>query len=297
MVVKRQNDTIPKSFLINAGAALFCITTAALVVRSSFSFAAEPTCQELYSSSTVFALRSASGERHSPIDLQTRIHGVDWGLFENVEIRTMEHPTIRAAMRVNLPERDRARRDDEKTSGVGFAWRPDFFGAKPEGCLSYYIYLPQSFAFNVSGRLPGLYVERGARDGTARKPDTIGDTMLSVRWHRDNRIGVELKRDGDTNKPNQYISSKAGDALPRGRWVRIDQQITLNAPGKDDGRIRLFVDGDLRLDAQGIRIAEGTTQGRIAGVDVAAHYTGSTGAWTAAPKATSLALSELELLR
>jgi hypothetical protein len=38
--------------------------------------------------------------------------------------------------------------------------------------------------------------------------------------------------------------------IPRGKWVRIDQEVVLNTPQKQDGLVRLWVDGSLRIEGK-----------------------------------------------
>ena len=38
----------------------------------------------------------------------------------------------------------------------------------------------------------------------------------------------------------------------RGRWVSLEQEVVLNAPGRRDGLMRVWVDGDLRMEKAGL---------------------------------------------
>ena len=44
--------------------------------------------------------------------------------------------------------------------------------------------------------------------------------------------------------------------LPRGKWIRLEQEIVLNTPGRKDGSIRVWVDGTLVVDKQHLMLRD-----------------------------------------
>ena len=48
--------------------------------------------------------------------------------------------------------------------------------------------------------------------------------------------------------------------LPKGRWVRIEQELVLNTPGQADGIARLWLDGDLKAEGTGLKLREMKTR-------------------------------------
>jgi hypothetical protein len=61
-------------------------------------------------------------------------------------------------------------------------------------------------------------------------------------------IGAMLEG-GDISR----LSAKT-DVLPRNRWIRIDQEIVINDPGKGNGLARLWIDGDLVIDVHTVAL-------------------------------------------
>ena len=96
-------------------------------------------------------------------------------------------------------------------------------------CLSYSVWLPKDFPFTDGGVLPGIF-------GT--QPDAINEPLKDgsgfgtrISWRRDGEGDLAAKPSG-----SGYLTlNQRGFPLARGRWMRIEQEIVLNAPGQADG--------------------------------------------------------------
>ena len=64
-------------------------------------------------------------------------------------------------------------------------------------------------------------------------------------------------------------NDRRGFHFSKGEWVKLDQEVVLNTPGKKDGLLRIWVDGHLRYEKSNVvfREAQGpTSEAQIAGV-------------------------------
>jgi len=114
--------------------------------------------------------------------------------------------------------------------------------------LRYYVRFAEGFDFVKGGKLPGLYGGTVLSGGNI--PD--GTNGLSTRYM--------WRRSGD-GEVYTYLptSEDFGTSLGRGawrfqpgRWYLLEQEVTLNAPGQRDGRVRVWVDEKPMLDQGGL---------------------------------------------
>ena len=56
------------------------------------------------------------------------------------------------------------------------------------------------------------------------------------------------ERTSDARYLLRRFAISPGYALPRGRWVKIDQEVILNEPDREDGVLRVWLDGALAID-------------------------------------------------
>ena len=84
-----------------------------------------------------------------------------------------------------------------------------------------------------------------------------------------------------------------GFALPRGQWMKVDQEVVLNAPGRRDGTLRLWIDGALVLEQTDLeyRSSENVT---ISGAAANLFY-GNERQIAPAPRDTTVMFSPFEL--
>jgi hypothetical protein len=59
--------------------------------------------------------------------------------------------------------------------------------------------------------------------------------------------------------------NQAGFPLPKGRFMRIEQELVLNAPGEANGSARLWLDGELKAETKRLELRKDTSA-TIAGV-------------------------------
>jgi hypothetical protein len=115
--------------------------------------------------------------------------------------------------------------------------------------LRYFVRFAEGFDFVKGGKLPGLY---GGTTNTGRRiPDGTDGFSTRFMWRG--------KGDGEVYA---YLptSEEHGTSLGRGtwrfvpgKWYAIEQRVHLNAPGRDDGDVTVWLDGKQVLKAEGLR--------------------------------------------
>ena len=231
----------PKALAINGGVILIIGLGAVSAVKSFFKPAIE-VCTARYGR-TVKMNVERNGGLMTPSDVQASVAGRDYGVMENVKIARFQGAPVQAGFTVAIKAgTSQADAERDAPGGMSFPWQPRTLPAGVKaGCLSYNVYLPADFDFGDSGTLPGLF---GVSPSEGAKKDERFTTHViwGGRGVFANHASLSTK-DGwltDVSNIDQY------GPLPRGRWMRIDQEIVLNTPGKDDGAVRLWVDGELR---------------------------------------------------
>lgn len=128
-----------------------------------------------------------------------------------------------------------------------------------------------------------------------------GDQRFSVSaaWLKSGESGlaseIVLKReDGDAAPARISTAVESTEtALPKGRWLRVNQEIALNTPGESDGIVRLWIDGKLVVDRTDVRLRSDKSV-TFTGVAARAHMLGDTA--TPAQKDSSITLTPFELM-
>jgi hypothetical protein len=214
-----------------------------------------------------------------------------WGLNEDVTVRRLEGAPSPMVLEVRLPQGS----IDHKNSlapmgGMGFRWRPNLPVQTSAACLAYSLWLPPDFQFNKGGKLPGLF----GGDGPAGGKPVDGETGFSARfmWRAGGHGEVYAYIPGKPDGRGLSIDRGAW-VFPRGQWIRMEEEVVLNTPGKPDGQLRVWVDGHLRLSHDNITYRTSANLA-IAGVMADIFYGGKEAEW-AAPADTVVRLTPFEL--
>jgi hypothetical protein len=229
-----------KVILFNAAAVMIGVTAVAAVVRSFvFSPTAAP-CSDRYTSSTTFAVERA-GMVLTAADLQSGLGGKDVGVIESLTIAKVRGAPAPIAMTVSLPKGSASPHASASVrGGMSFPWETRLLQGKTAACLSYSVLVPADFPFGRGGVLPGI---RGA-DAEGRASDGFAARMA---WRHGDGGGATLRTtsDGETRSTR---ADRDGFTFPRGRWVKLEQEVVLNTPKQADGILRVWADGRLAVD-------------------------------------------------
>jgi len=227
----------------NALGILIGIVVVGYIASTLFVTTTEPSCTQTFPAPHRFSLTSSDGALYSPIKLQARAGLREWGMTEN--LKSVPEPEMPggAALQVRLAQSAAEETGARAANGVSFRWSPPGVGKANAACLSYQVWLPEDFAFDDGGSLPGLFGGLSAIDATDASEETRFSTHVG--WDPSGASILYASLDGTRARK---IGGRSGFTFRQNRWTRIDQEIVLNTPGKADGRVRLWVDGDLKAD-------------------------------------------------
>jgi hypothetical protein len=202
------------------------------MVRDSFVIEKVQRCSQRYLSSTEFSLDHGTGPLSSA-QLVGTIGATQRGVYNNAKVVRVRGVAGERALKVTL------RREDGDSNGIRFQWSPRSLEKTNSACLSYSIYLPKKFEFAGGGFLPSLYTGMVSQNGEP----TVEDGAITKRivWRNDGSGTVIVQQRDDETK-GKYLDANRFN-LPTGRWVAIEHEMILNAPGERDGVARVWIDG------------------------------------------------------
>ncbi len=290
-IVKQTVTNIPLRFYINAAAGFVAVAIVALAVHGALHKEVAVPCSDRYGNGTLFGLQDKSGAAISTVDLQGRLAGRDWGVLENMKIVPLKDGPAPVAMQISLPKvADKTEGSAKPKSGMGFTWLPSKLPAAKAACLTYHVWLPEDFNFGTGGSLPGLF--GGETTDTPTSNHKAGFSTRNA-WAEEGQAQVRtITADGP--KGASFAIDPDNLRLERGRWIRLEQEVVLNQPGEEDGILRVWVDGKLRLENTEMvfrKDERSTFRGVIADV----HYSNSALTAVPAPKTTALQMTPFEL--
>lgn len=271
----------PKQFelLINVGAAIAGIGVIGYIAYAALHKDVDQPCSARYPAATRFSLHNSEGKPLSAIALQARAGLRDLGVIDNASVVRSAGGPAEDVLEVKLRQLPAgADQDAAAHNGIEFRWSPPGMRPATAACLSYSVLLPDKFAFGSGGFLPGVF---GGSGGLSR--DSAGGLSVSPEWDGDGRPLIASTAAGSIGRISGNTS-----ALPTGRWIRIEQEVVLNEPGKENGQTSLWVDGALSLDSRRVLLRKDAGE-TLSGVLVAAGYRGKP------PEASSMQLSPFEI--
>ncbi len=235
------------AILLNGAAALVAVASIVTIGRSIVGADRQVSCRERYANAIEWSVQRESGELLSTFDLQARLSSTDWGLTERVSVVRADNPRGAALMfDLSRPNKGDGTATSAPPAGAGFEWAPQSVGSQRAACASFAVRLDPNFAFANGGRLPGL---RGGRGSEGRDGPNAFSTRLS--WNADGVLEIHGQMPGLSS--SRGVANERGEAkLPRGRWVAVDQEVILNTPGRNDGVVRVWLDGSLVIENRSV---------------------------------------------
>lgn len=198
-----------------------------------------PVCSLRFPVATQMSFQKPDGAAMTPAEFQARVGMGERGVIEKTAVRRGDsvQPLV-LDVRLGGP--------DAADTGAGFSWSLPGLAKAKAACLGYSIFVPADFDYAGGGTLPGLF---GEASGAATTNGQSGFASR-VAWNDQGTIGLQMNlsgvtNDGKTGEPVGYLSATP---LPKGRWVRIEQETVLNSPNAKDGLMRLWVDGRLSVE-------------------------------------------------
>jgi hypothetical protein len=275
-----------RAIMINSIAGVVMLAGFVSLIHSTFARPHFEVCTSRYHRQLAMTL-DREGQPLTPTDIQAVSNGLDEGVLENLSIAAFKDGPAKFAMGVKIAAGTVEQRSGRGApGGVSFPWAPSTINQPQAACLSYNIFLPADFEFGTGGTLPGFF-------GTTTNGQ-YGDKpnfQTQLIWQTAGAPQFQLKSLSDSD--NRTAAFKTWDsALPRGKWVRVDQEIVLNTPKQADGVARLWLDGKLESEVKSVEIRDGVDMS-ISGVAGDVYFGGSSSGQ--APKDSVVWLSPFEI--
>jgi hypothetical protein len=140
---------------------------------------------------------------------------------------------------------------------AGAKWRTMLGGAFCELYCAYRLRFGEGFDFVRGGKIPGLAGGRGNTAGN--KPNGRDGWSARMMWKRD---GLVVQYVYHPDQPGTWGHNLPYDLggqryFKPGVWHQVEHRIVMNTPGKKNGIIQAWFDGELALDAQDLRFRDG----------------------------------------
>jgi hypothetical protein len=116
-------------------------------------------------------------------------------------------------------------------------------GPADRAWLRYFLRFPAGFEFVKGGKLPGLY--GGSVTSGRHIPD--GSNGLSTRYMWRAKGAGEVYAYLPTSEHHGTSLGRGSWHWPSGRWCLVEQQVTLNDPGRANGTVAVSLDNQLVL--------------------------------------------------
>lgn len=200
-----------------------------------------------------------------------------FGLKETRIIRSESEPSL---LRVFFPKgsatRSLSRKHDLPYGGAQFLTSVPSFpkSGVEEAVLTYQVRFAKGFDFVKGGKLPGLF----GGDHISGKEYPSGANGLSTRLHwREDGYG-EIKAYLPVDGGSAPEFGKKSIRFQPGKWHLVRQQVVLNDPKKENGRLLLWFDGKLVINEQKV-FYRTSSKLKIEGLFFSTFFGGGTKEW------------------
>ncbi len=143
----------------------------------------------------------------------------------------------------------------------GFQFLTDFskFPIEPQESLylRYYVRFDPGFEFVKGGKLPGL--AGGAANTGGHKPNGKDGWSARIMWRPDGKIVQYVyhpDQSGDYGEDFAWDFGGCPRFFAPGKWQCLETFVKMNTPGKKDGVIISWLDGDKALEVMGLRFRD-----------------------------------------
>ena len=166
-------------------------------------------------------------------------NGSDWIQGTN-RMEIVEYPMRNKCLKISYP------RDKFGSKESGGQWRFKLNKSYENLYLSFNVFFPKGFNFVKGGKLPGLAGGETKFASSGNKPNGLNAWSARIMWRQGGGlVQYVYHRDqpesyGEDFKWNEYI-------VP-GKWHFIENRVKLNDPGKKNGILQAWLDGELVLD-------------------------------------------------
>ncbi|KAF8955574.1 hypothetical protein BDZ97DRAFT_280680 [Flammula alnicola] len=164
-----------------------------------------------------------------------------------------------------------------------------------EATFGYSVFFPKGFAFNLGGKLPGLYGGNSAAEAIGCSGGSRSSACFSARlmWRTNgagefytylppfteaqfavnNRV-CNVAPLSDCNPTYGASVGRGSFEFATGAWTTISERVRLNDAGQANGELELFVNGKSVINVSGL-ILRDSAAGRIRGMQMQTFFGGS----------------------
>lgn len=164
-----------------------------------------------------------------------------------------------------------------------------------EATFGYSVFFPKGFAFNLGGKLPGLYGGNSAGEAVDCSGGSRSAACFSVRlmWRENgkgefytylppftesrfaaNKNVCNVPPLSDCNPTYGASIGRGAFTFATGAWTTISERVRLNDAGQANGELELFVNGRSVIKVGGL-ILRDSAAGRIRGMQMQTFFGGS----------------------
>ena len=140
--------------------------------------------------------------------------------------------------------------------------------------LRYYVRFAPGFDFGKGGKLPGLYGGKASAGG--KIPGGADGFSTRFMWRKNGAGGVYAYL--PTSRRHGTSLGRGNWRFTAGVWHSIEQEVTLNTPGKADGRIRVWFDDRRVLQQDGV-VFRTAWELKIEGIFFSTFFGGDDPSW------------------
>ncbi len=263
---------------------MLLIVSASLVIGSPLCFAEAPVsqpCQRRYA-------------QRQEIDL-ARILAKDiptsnmWGR-ENLRLVAETQGGTETLLQVRYPQGSvNPGAEGPPVGGAGFKFA--LGRGVNEACLVYSVRFPPEFEFAKGGKLPGLYGGDAPRGCAAA--DAAKGFSARLMWRAGGTGELYLYHPRQKEACGESIG-RAAWTFPKDAWISIAEQVVMNAPGRSDGTIRVWIDGQMKIEVGNLTL-RAAADGAVDGLLFSTFFGGSDPSW-ASPKDQRAEFKDFSLL-
>jgi hypothetical protein len=204
-----------------------------------------------------------------------------FGLEDRTRIIASDDPRFTRVLRVFYPANSASSRSavrDGTIEGGAQMYLKLADGPADRLHLRYYVRFPEGFDFVKGGKLPGLY--GGTANNGQRIPDGTNGFSTRYMWRRDGEAEVYAYL--PTSEEHGTSLGRGSWKWTPGTWTCVEQEVRLNTPGRADGSVTVWLDGEEAERSTGLTFRTVSSL-RIEGVFFSTFFGGGDASW-ASPK-------------
>ncbi|KAF8894780.1 hypothetical protein BD779DRAFT_1467332 [Infundibulicybe gibba] len=164
-----------------------------------------------------------------------------------------------------------------------------------EATLGYSVFFESGFAFNLGGKLPGIYGGNSEDESISCSGGRRSSACFSARlmWRTNgqgefytylppftdpqfsaNKVQCDVPPVSECNPTYGASVGRGSFKFTAGQWTTVSERVRLNSVGRADGELELFVGGQSVINVTGL-ILRDSDKGRMRGIQMQTFFGGS----------------------